>query len=189
MHKSRFRFVAIFFLLVLSATVWGSWYDVNQNWTSVQDLMSVPIWVQGVFVGILQLMLAFVIGVLFYLPNLVPDESGAKCVARKIAERQWYVKGASVASLDGTFEMLDSVGWHNIQPSFTGPAGSLLFLVSRDSERDDLILPFRPGHPDAKGVKNLLYLDVVEFEFSDGQPEHSLPNEASAYLRLKSSPS
>ncbi len=103
---------------------------------------------------------------LIFIPFLwKKDTSKAREKAFHMAQKKWYIKDY-----------------------FLHKSGSAILLIySEGQKREKIKLVFRPHHPSIKAIRNLWYLDIVEFEFQDKPLECALESELCAYLKVKSS--
>jgi hypothetical protein len=128
--------------------------------TSLGAVRDVPNWAVGIFA-----ILAGISGLgMASLPVLMTSaERGARRAAWDISKKLWYVQGV-----------------------FFGEMGGVLRLSSVGQPPEDILLPFRPAHPDIKQLRPLSRLSHVRFNYvGEISGDWGLESEVTTYLRLK----
>ena len=187
MHiATKFRVLAVVSLVLAVLLMMFQFNAGGDSQKLLQDVRTMPAWIFYGFTLVVLALFAFMFKIFYW--DLPRAGSGTKSSAEQVAKRQWYVKGASIFGRK-TAQWLDSKGWSEIEygGDKADEGAAVLKLSSTDRKRQELTLPIRPGHPSAKALRRLSYLDVVEFDFVEKPLECALDTELCAYLVLKPS--
>ena len=130
-----------------------------------------------------------VIGIsIFTFIDIPRFTSNMKKTAEQIVRHQWDVKGISLLEAN-RFLLLDPGGWKQADKKYPpNEAGTaFLKLTSVDGVRHPVEIPFRQNHPSIDELRNLTYLDVVEFDLQKEALKCAADSDLCAYLTLRRS--
>lgn len=180
----EFRIYSLLVLFGGALVVAVNFQSPESRQHATEFLRALPAWQFYAITISFFLLLVILYRLIFFDAPVASNE--AREFSKKIATQKWYVK--EISAFDkGLVRLMDSGAWHDYPMNVEkdGIGATVMTFTTTDLERTPLIIPFRPGHPSKDVLRQLRYLQVVEFDFHEKSLECALETELCAYLTLK----